>query len=196
MGAKLSCLWRLFTGRKTKLNQKTKEFMKPECFKMENRRRISQRKIEIETLEKKNLQDYLMSGSDNELSASSKLSMKKVHPCSTTQFRGSLISEAKDSLCLDRFVNLNEEKGEGMSNCSFITQKRVSFKLPHTVIFYSPDEPYCKEASLEDDNKTYSSEDSFSSPNCRDISIDSVVEEPFFRLAVDILPHVFVSSKV
>lgn len=195
MGAKLSCLWRLFTGRKTKFSQKTKEFMKPKCFKMENRRRISQRKIEIETSERKNLKDYLMSGSDDELCVS-KQSMKKVHPCSTTRFRGSLIRKAKDSLCLDRFVNLHEERGEGMSNCSFITQKRVSFKLPHTVIFYSPDEPYCKEASLEDENKPYSNEDSFSSPNCKDISFESVVEEPFFRLAVDILPHVFVSSKV
>ncbi|KAJ1427152.1 hypothetical protein SESBI_09807 [Sesbania bispinosa] len=228
MGAKFCALWPLISGQKSKSpgprdgsrsGSSLKEFIQFKCL---NRRltKIFKRKIAMETQEKKipmakrlALQDwilaspglkpdYLMGG---ELSICMQ-SKKKVHPCSS-QFRTSLIGEAKDSLCLDRPICMNHhEEGEEMPNCSSITrslsgrsQKRVSFQLPHTVIFYSPDEQYCKEAaSLCSPEKPYGSEDSFSSlmgPNFRENSFDSA-EEPFFRLAVDTLPHVFVSSKI
>lgn len=139
-----------------------------------------------------------------------KQSRKRVHPCSTRFCGGSLISElAQDSLCLlEKTKNCREKEelaDEGLtSNCSLITnnlfgksqKKRVNFKLPHTVIFYKPEEPYCKEeeeeeASLKDYYNINSEEYSFSS-----LYSFETAEEPSLRLAVDILPYVFVSSKV
>ena len=141
-----------------------------------------------------------------------KQSRKRVHPCSTRFRGGSLISElAQDSLCLLEKTKNHREKeelvDEGLtSNCSLITnnlcgksqKKRVNFKLPHTVIFYKPEEPYCEEeeddeeeASLKGYYNINSEEDSFSS-----LYSFETAEEPSFRLAVDILPYVFVSSKV
>lgn len=136
-----------------------------------------------------------------------KQSRKRVHPCSTRFRGGSLISElAKDSLCLlEKTKNRREEEevvDEGLtSNCSLISsnlcgksqKKRVNFKLPHTVIFYPPEETYEEEEEEEAWLKGYynSEEDSFSS-----LYSFETTEEPILKLAVDILPHVFVSSKV
>jgi len=146
-----------------------------------------------------------------------KQSRKRVHPCSTRFRGGSLISElAQDSLCLlEKTKNRREKEellDEGLtSNCSLITnnlcgksqKKRVDFKLPHTVIFYKPEEPYCEEEEQEEEDeeeeeaslKGYyninSEEDSFSS-----FYSFQTTEEPSLKLAVDILPYVFVSSKV
>lgn len=135
-----------------------------------------------------------------------------VHVSVSGQFLGSLLSETKDSLCLDRPIN-HDEESEDMSNCSLIckslsgkSQKSVRFKLPHTVKYYTPERTYCKKAYLcssQEQKKPYKgeseSEGSFFSPmgpNCRENSFESSAEEPAFRLAVHILPHVFVSSKV
>ena len=164
-----------------------KEFIKLKCLKVENRKG----KKAMEAPEKKSvtLEDFIKA------SPGFKQSKKKVSPCSSqSQPRRSSICDAKDSLYLDRPMNHHSEEA---SYCSSITrslsgmsqsQKRVSFKLPHDVIFYSPhpDEPYSKEASLgSSSQETNSSEDAFSSPN-----------RPGVRLAVDTLPHVFVSSRI
>ncbi|CAK8564438.1 unnamed protein product [Lathyrus sativus] len=140
-----------------------------------------------------------------------KQSKKKVHPCST-RFRGEL---AKDSLCLslvEKTKNRLEEVNEGLaSDCSLVAEKlcgksqkinRVRFKLPHTVIYYKPEESYYEEEDEEERRegllKAYydSEEDSFSSPNWRELYSFETTEEPILKLAVDVLPHVFVSSKV
>lgn len=84
-----------------------------------------------------------------------------------------------------------EEQGEGKSESLGLSgktkKKRVSFKLPHDVILYSPEE---EDYGCEWDN----SEDSFYSPvmdrNCREGS----PEEISVTLAVNTLPHVPVSS--
>lgn len=196
-----------------------KEYIKPKCMKIDNRRSVNKnlkRKMEaaeknIPKAKKLTLEDWILASPGlkpdyprrGEFCPFNKQSKKKVHP-SSNQFRGSLLGDqAKDSLSWDRHrpVNCNEES-EGMStNCSRIyngkSRKRVRFKLPHIVIVYSPDEPYCKEASLSSPEEPYSSEDSFSSmgPNCTENSFD-IAEEPRVRLAVDILPHVFVSSRI
>ncbi|KAK7363802.1 hypothetical protein VNO77_05960 [Canavalia gladiata] len=171
------------------------------CLKKERLIRfclISKRKMK--TKEKKTLEDwiaaspglkpeYLMRGEVCE--SACKQFKKKVHPY-LSQFHGSLLAEAKDSLCLDRHINGHEE-GEGIPSCSSITKsrsfsgkshKRVSFKLPHIVTYYSPEE-----------QESYYSGESENSSICRENSFESE-EEPLFRLAVDILPHVYVSSKI
>lgn len=146
-----------------------------------------------------------------------KQSRKRVHPCST-RFRGggSLISElAQDSLCLLEKTKNGREKEELVderltSNCSLITnnlcvksqKKRVNFKLPHTVIFYKPEETYCEEEQEDDDeDEEEASLKGYYNINSEDHSFSSLysfetTEEPSLRLAVDILPYVFVSSKV
>lgn len=141
-----------------------------------------------------------------------KQSKKKVHPCST-RFRGEL---AKDSLCLslmEKTKNRLEEDDEGLaSDCSLVAERlsgepqkinRVRFKLPHTVIYYNPEESYYEEEDEEEERregllKAYydSEEDSFSSPNWRELYSIETTEEPILKLAVDVLPHVFISSKV
>ncbi|RDX71325.1 hypothetical protein CR513_49346, partial [Mucuna pruriens] len=126
------------------------------------------------------------------------VSRKKVHPC-VTQFRGSLIAEAKDSLCLDRPINMthHHKQAEEMLCDKSLSQKRVTFKLPHILIFYSPDHPFSPEEQEQDPYYSSESEASFYSSICRENSFDSsAAEEPIFRLAVDILPHVTVSSRI
>lgn len=207
MGARLCTLRHLISGQKCK-SPPGRRNSGSYSFKKENRRML------METGENKKIlarqdwilaspstglkPDYLKSSSSNYKQSPSK---KKVHPACSSRLRGSLISEAKDSLCLDRPImsrSHDPEGGEGlMPNCSSIikggligsgkSQKRVRFKLPHTVIFYSP-EP-------EEHNRPCGREDSIFSPNCGENSFDSA-EEPCFRLAVDILPHLSVSSKI
>jgi len=161
---------------------------------------------EVEREEKKvpnvTLEDWLLASrglkaecimSSGEVSLSSKHSKKKVHPC-VGQCRGSLIAETKDSLCLERPTKHHEEDEEMLSSTflSVKPQKRVRFELPHVVICYSPDEP----CSAEEAYHSSESEGSFYSSICREYSFDSSAEEPFLRLAVDILPHVSASSKI
>ena len=179
--------------------------------------KISKRKKEMETEEKKvvpnlTLEDWILASPglkpdyinirSGEFSSScSSKSKKKVHPC-VSQVPRSLIAEAKDSLCLDRPMNRNEEMLSSTSigrSISEKSQKKVSFKLPHNVIFYSPDEP----RSPEEKEPYYcyyynssESENSFYSSICREYSFDSSAEETLIKLAVDVLPHVSVSSKI
>ncbi|KAK7387708.1 hypothetical protein VNO78_22498 [Psophocarpus tetragonolobus] len=168
--------------------------------------KILKRKVDMETAEKKvsnrSLEDWILASpglkpdcvirSCEVCVSSCKQFKKKVHPC-VSQFRGSSIAEAKDSLCLDRPFNRHQE----MLSCTSIgantslggkSHKRVRFDLPHLVIFYSP----------EEHNPYYGSESegSFYSSFCAEHSFDSSAEEPFIRLAVDVLPHVSVSSKI
>ncbi|XP_057419663.1 uncharacterized protein LOC130713859 isoform X2 [Lotus japonicus] len=204
MGANLCTLCHIIPCQKSKSSRTRKgspskeEGIQDNCGEIENTRRLSKilkRKIDMETPEKtilmpRNLTlhdwivaspslkpEYLMRG---ELCGNS---MKKVHPCSG-QFLGSLLSETKDSLCLDRPIN-HDEESEDMSNCSLIC-KSLSGKSQKS----EQKKPYKGESE---------SEGSFFSPmgpNCRENSFESSAEEPAFRLAVHILPHVFVSSKV
>lgn len=182
-----------------------KDCIKPKTnyLKTQNRTKSTKTNFKRKTEKNKKLgvqEDWILTSQEM------KQSKKKVHPCST-QFRGggSLISElAQDSLCLierktkNRVEEVIDE--ELTSDCSLITtsnicgtsmkKKRVRFNLPHTVIFYQPDDPYCKEEEEEE-------ETSFSSHKCREEYSFDTTEEPFLRLAVDVLPHViFVSSKV
>ncbi|PNY12321.1 hypothetical protein L195_g008950 [Trifolium pratense] len=146
------------------------------------------------------------------LSSSSEIrqSKKRVHPCST-RFRGELPKDSLNlTLCLKERMKSRSEMGEGLtSDCSLVTRSfceksqknRVRFKLPHTVIFYKPEEPYREDDEEENEEallmRYYSSEDdSFSSPKCRELFSFETSEEPILRLAVDVLPHVFVSSKI
>ncbi|KAG2407046.1 uncharacterized protein HKW66_Vig0018680 [Vigna angularis] len=159
------------------------------------------KRMEVERDEKKvrnlTLEDWIIASpglKPGEGSFSSKNFQKKVHPC-VSQRRGSLLTETKDSLCLDRPMKHDEEGGEMLSSTSLNvkSERRVRFKLPHTVIYYSLDEPCSPEETY------YSSqidEGSFYSSICREYSFNSSAEEPFLRLAVDILPLVSVSSKI
>lgn len=222
MGANLCTLWRPISDQNSKSSpggtrawtgSSFKEFIKPKCMKIDSRRSMNKNlKRKMEAIEKNipkakklTLEDWILAspGLKPEFCAV-KQSKKKVHPSSSNQFRGCLLGDqAIDSLSLDRHRPMNcNEVSEGMSTCSRInyngkSQKRVRFKLPHIVIVYSPDEPYCKEGSLSSPDEPCSSEDSFSSmgPNCTENSFD-IAEEPCVRLAVDILPHVFVSSRI
>ncbi|MED6195236.1 hypothetical protein PIB30_036024 [Stylosanthes scabra] len=138
-------------------------------------------------------EDWMKSSSPG----SNKHSKKKVHPCfNQSQVRRSLISEAADSLYLNRTMKHHQEKEVSsivMRSLRCKSQKRVSFKLPHDVIFYSPDESSCKQDSLSSSEETDSiTEDSFPSPNFGSNSM----EEPVVRLAVETLPRVFVSSRI
>ncbi|ESW26004.1 hypothetical protein PHAVU_003G083400 [Phaseolus vulgaris] len=164
--------------------------------KMLKRREVEREEKKVPNL---TLEDWLIASpglkaecimSSGEVSFSSKHSKKKVHPC-VSQCRGSLIAETKDSLCLDRPTNHDEEM-VSWTSLSVKSQRRVRFKLPHIVIYYSPDDP----CSPEEAYYSTQSEGSFYSSICGEYSIDSSAEEPFFRLAVDILPHVSVSSKI
>ncbi|QCD79784.1 hypothetical protein DEO72_LG2g102 [Vigna unguiculata] len=169
--------------------------------------RILKRK-EVERDEKKvrnvTLEDWIIASpglkpeytmSSGEMSFSSKNFQKKVHPC-VSQRSGSLITETKDSLCLDRPMKKHDEEGEEMLSSTSLnvkSERRVRFKLPHIVICYSQDDPCSPEETY------YSSQidkGSFYSSICREYSFDSSAEEPFLRLAVDILPHVSFSSKM
>jgi hypothetical protein len=180
-----------------------------DCIKPKQNRTFKRKKIEKKILpigKKVALdEDWILSSSSSEM----KHSKKRVHPCST-RFRAEL---PKDSLCLMETIKSRfGETDEGItSDCSLVTRSfceksqknRVRFKLPHTVIFYKPEEPY-REVDEEEENEEallrryYSSseEDSFSSPKCRELFSFETAEEPILRLAVDVLPHVFVSSKV
>ncbi|KAK7292454.1 hypothetical protein RIF29_08235 [Crotalaria pallida] len=200
-----------------------KEFIKPKCMKKYNRRsantNLKRKKemIEMDGVENKipkatklTLEDWLLASPPGlkpdykkrgELCAfKQSAKKKKVHPCSS-QCRGSSLGEAKDSLSLERPMLMNPyEKSEAiLSTCSSSvsgkSRKRVRFKLPHVLILYSPDEPWCKEASLSSPEDPYYSDDSFPSPE-RLNSFD-IAEEPYVngRLAVDTLPRVFVSSR-
>ncbi|MED6162293.1 hypothetical protein PIB30_069002 [Stylosanthes scabra] len=140
-------------------------------------------------------EDWMESSS----AGSNKHSKKKVHPCfNQSQVRRSLISEAADSLYLDRTMKHHQEKEVSsivMRSLRCKSQRRVSFKLPDVVIFYSPDESSCKQASLsssEDTDSDSITEDSFPSPNFGSNSM----EEPVVRLAVETLPHVCVFSNL
>ncbi|KAK7262110.1 hypothetical protein RJT34_29670 [Clitoria ternatea] len=163
--------------------------------------KILKRKVETETAEKSpklTLEEWILASPGlkpeyliRDEASACKQSKKKVHPC-VGQSHGSLLAEAKDSLYLERPMNYAEE----MSSCSSITaslsgksHKRVNFNLPPLVVVYSP-EPEEQEPYHSTEN-----EDSFSSSIFGDNSFDSA-QEPVFRLAVDILPHVFVSSKI
>ncbi|KAI4298771.1 hypothetical protein L6164_032289 [Bauhinia variegata] len=134
-----------------------------------------------------------------------KHSKKRVHP-SSTQAGGSSIFEAKDSLTLHRLMmsNYDHEKAEAKTESLSLNEsssgkpvKRVTFKLPHTVIFYSPEEPETE--SREDQysrtkDPYYFSDDWFYSsvePFCIGDSFD-ISACP--RLAVHTLPLVSVSS--
>ncbi|CAJ1941444.1 unnamed protein product [Sphenostylis stenocarpa] len=205
MGASLCVLCHLISDQNNKSCARDDNNLKKK--KKEGRFcKILKRKMEMEREEKKaqnlTLEDWILASpglkpdyiiSSGEVSFSSKHSKKKVHPCGS-QCRGSLIAETKDSLCLNRPVNHHEEGGEEMlsSTSLMVKSKRVRFKLPHIVICYSPDEPCLSEEAY------YSSEneESFYSSICSEYSIDSSGGEPFFRLAVDTLPHVSVSSKI
>ncbi|KAL2339242.1 hypothetical protein Fmac_013688 [Flemingia macrophylla] len=121
--------------------------------------------------------------------------MKPEYVCARNQFKKKvhpLIAEAKDSLCLDRPKNKCDEKSEDMSSNS---HKRVTFMLPHTVKFFSPEE-----LSSPEEKESYyyrrESAGSFYTSICREYSFDSSAEEPLFKLAVDVLPHLSVSSKI
>lgn len=181
-------------------------------LKKENQGRfckILKRKMEMETDEKKivpnlTLEDWILASpglKPDYLYACNKQSKKKVHPCVSKFHASNLLAEAEDSLCLDRQLNNRHEESEEISKCSSIgttltrkSQKRVRFDLPHSVIFFLPDEP----CSPQEKHPYYGSESegSFYSSICGENSFDSSVEEPLFRLAVDVLPQVFVSSKV
>lgn len=182
-------------GRFCKILKRKKE--------METEKKVPNQTLEDWILPSPGLKpDYVIRPGEFSSSCSSK-SQKKVHPCvSKVQVPGSLIAEAKDSLCLDRPMNMNrnEEAEELLSSTSIgKSQKKVSFKLSHNVIFYSPDEP----RSPEEKEPYYcyyynssESEDSFYSSICREYSFDSSAEETLIKLAVDVLPHVSVSSKI
>jgi hypothetical protein len=180
-----------------------------DCIKPKQNRTFKRKKIEKKILpigKKVALdEDWILSSSSSEM----KHSKKRVHPCST-RFRAEL---PKDSLCLMETIKSRfGETDEGLtSDCSLVTRSfceksqknRVRFKLPHTVIFYKPEEPYREDDEEEENEEAllrryYSSseEDSFSSPKCRELFSFETAEEPILRLAVDVLPHVFVSSKV
>ncbi|GAU14687.1 hypothetical protein TSUD_203360 [Trifolium subterraneum] len=171
------------------------------CAKTFKRKKIEKKILPIGTKFSLEEEDWILSSSSSEM----KQSKKRVHPCST-RFRAEL---PKDSLCLkERFKSRFGETDEGLtSDCSLVTRSfcekskknSVRFKLPHTVIFYKPEEPYREEEENEEAllRRYYSSEeDSFSSPKCRELYSFETAEEPILRLAVDVLPHVFVSSKV
>ena len=182
-------------GRFCKILKRKKE--------METEKKVPNQTLEDWILPSPGLKpDYVIRPGEFSSSCSSK-SQKKVHPCvSKVQVPGSLIAEAKDSLCLDRTMNRNEEMLSSTSigrSISEKSQKKVSFKLPHNVIFYSPDEP----RSPEEKEPYYcyyynssESEDSFYSSICREYSFDPSADETLIKLAVDVLPHVSVSSKI
>ncbi|QHO51089.1 hypothetical protein HN51_002840 [Arachis hypogaea] len=156
----------------------------------------SKKDMDVEAAKsEKKVEDWMKASSPS----SNKHSKKKVHPCfNQSQLRRSLISEAQDSLYLDRTMKQHHQENEESSivrSLSCKKQKRVSFKLPHVVIFYNPDEPACKQASLSSlEDTDCITEDSFASPNFVANLFDST-EEPV-RLAVETLPRVFVSSRI
>ncbi|CAI8611687.1 unnamed protein product [Vicia faba] len=167
-----------------------------DCIKPKENRTLKMKKVKKISRKLGFVDDWVLDSQEM------KQSKKKVHPCST-RFRGEL---AKDSLCLslvEKTKNRLEEVDEGLTSYCSRKINRVRFKLPHTVIYYEPEESYYEEDDEEEERREgllkayYDSEEySFSSPNWRELYSFETTEEPILKLAVDTLPHVFVSSKV
>ncbi|KAI9123985.1 hypothetical protein K1719_005285 [Acacia pycnantha] len=165
---------------------------------------------------KKNLKELTTSSRDNSLtledsSAGFKTPRRKIHPSSSRQVPRHLISEAKDSMCLDRPMMMinnyweqkqeddDEEEEEGKSECLSVVGvkeevKRVRFKLPHVVIFYSPEVEesqgyYCNTTRDDPSSSSFylTLEENFRGSDGSD-------EFSSFSLAVDTLPRASFSS--